>query len=102
MLVIAYIPCGSEKEAEKISEALVKERLAACCNIVKIKSVYKWKGKLEKEDEWLILAKTMPEKFEKLKKKVKKAHSYDIPCIAAIPLVDVNEDYLEWAESQVK
>jgi len=102
MLVIAYIPCGSEKEAEKIAEILIKEKLAACCNITKIKSVYKWKGKLEKVDEWLILAKTIPEKFEKLKKRVEKVHSYEIPCIAAVPLVDVNEKYLAWAESQLK
>lgn len=101
MLIIAYIPCGSEAEASKIAEALVRERLTACANIVKSESLYEWGGKMEKTDEWIVLAKTLPEIFEKVKKRVEKLHSYDPPCILAIPVVDVNDDYYDWVKGQV-
>lgn len=102
MLVIAYIPCGSKAEAKKIAEALVKEKLAACANIVASDSIFEWKGKLEKTKEWIVLAKTLPEKFDKLKKRVEKLHPYETPCIAAIPIVDINEGYFNWVKKQAK
>lgn len=102
MLIIAYIPCGSEAEAERIAETLVRGKLIACANIIKSRSVYEWGGKLEKTNEWVILAKTLPEIFEKLRKRVEELHSYNPPCILAIPVTDVNEDYYEWVKDQVK
>jgi len=101
MLIIAYIPCGSEAEAAKIAETLIRGKLIACANIIKSRSVYEWNGKLEKTDEWIILAKTLPEVFEKLKKRVEELHSSNPPCILAIPVTDANEDYLRWVEDSV-
>ena len=98
---IVYIPCSSEQEAEKISEILVKERLAACANIIKSKSIYEWENNLNKTDEWIILAKTLPEKFREIEEKVKEIHSYDLPCIIGIPIVDFNEEYLAWVKDQL-
>lgn len=102
MLIIAYIPCGSEEEAEKIGESLVKKRLAACANIIESKSIYEWDKKLEKTNEWVVLAKTVPERFKELEGSVKGMHSYETPCIICIPVLHANEDYLEWAEKQIK
>ena len=102
MLVIAYIPCGSEEEAQKIGKSLVKEKLAACANIIRSNSIYEWVGEMKSEGEWIVLAKTIPKKFAEIKKKVKSMHSYELPCIIGIPVVDVNEPYLDWVEEQVK
>jgi periplasmic divalent cation tolerance protein len=102
MLIIAYIPCSSEAEAKRIAETLVRGKLIACANIIRSWSVYEWNEKLEKTGEWIILAKTLPEIFEKLKKRVEELHSYKPPCILAIPVTDVNEEYLEWVKDQVK
>ena len=102
MLVIAYIPCGSEQEAERIGEVLVKEKLAACANIIKSKSIYEWENKLNKTDEWIVLAKTLPENLKEIEKKVKAIHSYEVPCIIAIPITDSNQEYLTWVEEQIK
>lgn len=100
MLTLAYIPCKNKAEAQKISETLVKEKLIACANIVKSQSIFNWEGKLENGDEWIILAKTMPEKFKELEPIVKELHSYEIPCILGIP-VDENSEYLDWAKEQL-
>ena len=100
-MLIVYIPCNSEEEAEKISEALVANKLIACANIHKSKSIYEWGSKLEKNDEWVIFAKTFKEKLPKIEEKVKELHSYDIPCIISIP-VDANAEYLNWAHAELK
>jgi periplasmic divalent cation tolerance protein len=102
MLTIAYIPCGSEREAMKIGEALVKERLAACGNIFQSRSIYEWKGDIKSEKEWVVFAKTVPEKFDELKKMVEEIHSYDLPCIIAIPVNESNEGYLDWVQQAVR
>mgnify|MGYP006304187243 CR=1 FL=1 len=100
-MIIAYIPCGSEEEAEKISEALVKEKLIACANIYQSKSIYEWQGELKREGEWTIFAKTLPEKFEKIEKRVKELHSYELPCIIAMPIQEGNKTYLDWVKKTV-
>jgi len=102
MLSIAYIPCPSEAEALKISETLVKQGLIACANVFKSRSVYSWKGKLENTDEWVIVAKTLPEKLDGLRAKVKELHSYETPCIVSFSAADSNAEYLGWVKKQVK
>ena len=102
MLIIAYVPCGSEKEAEKISKVLVEEKLAACANIIESDSIFEWKKKPKRAKEWVILAKTVPEKFERLKARVERIHTYETPCILAIPVVDANDKYADWVRKQVK
>jgi len=101
MLVMAYIPCGSEEEAKEIGIKLVDGKVAACVNIITSDSISHWAGKLEKTKEWIILAKTLPERFDDLKKRVEELHSYDVPCITAVPIKDVNEEYLTWVKEQV-
>ncbi len=102
MLVIAYIPCGSEEEARRIGKKLVSEKLAACANIVKSHSIYAWEDELKEGREWIVLAKTLPGKFKKLQKRVEKLHSYEIPCIIGLPVGDANPAYATWVEEQVK
>jgi len=101
MITIVYIPCGSREEAEKISETLVKERLAACANIFESSSVYEWKGKIEKTGEFVIFAKTTDKKFAKVRSMVEGMHSYKLPAIIKIK-AEANEAYLRWVEDQTK
>lgn len=100
-MILIYIPCKDEKEAEKISEYLLKERLIACSNIFPVKSMYRWDGKIEKESETVILAKTKHEKYDEIKKVVKKLHSYDIPAIIKIPS-EANEEYDRWVGKELR
>jgi uncharacterized protein involved in tolerance to divalent cations len=95
--ILVFITASSEKEGEKIAGALVKERLAACVNVLGgIKSTFRWKGQISVEDEVLLLVKTKDRLFEKLKKRVLELHSYQVPEILAIPILTGFEKYLSW------
>lgn len=82
--IIIFITASSKKEAERIANGLVDKRLAACVNIVpNIKSIYTWKGKKEKANEVLLIAKSKKERFNRIIKQVKSLHSYEVPEIGA-------------------
>ena len=102
MHVIVYITASNAKEAGDIAEALLKERLAACANVVEsIKSIYWWKGALERDNESLIILKTTESKFDALAERVKELHSYENPEIVAVPILKGSSDYLDWVEGEV-
>jgi len=101
-MIIIYITCKDSEEAEKIAEHLLKERLIGCANIFPVKSIYWWKGKIEKNDEVVLLAKSKKEKFKSIELAVKKIHSYDIPLIESWDISDVNKEYLDWLEKELK
>lgn len=95
--IVVFITASNEDEASKIARALVKERLAGCVNIIKdVRSVYSWQGKIEDESEVLMIAKTQKPLFGSLMMKVKALHSYTIPEIIALPIIEGSEDYLKW------
>jgi periplasmic divalent cation tolerance protein len=95
--IVVLITASSEDEAAKIAKTLVGARLAGCVNIIKdIRSIYAWEGKVEDESEVLMIAKTQKALFNNLIKKVKELHSYTVPEIIALPIIDGSEDYLKW------
>ena len=101
--IVIFITTSSKPEAEKIAEALVKERLSACCNIIDdITSFFWWEGKLNKEGEAMIIAKSSSELFEEIVNRVKELHSYKVPEIIALPIISGSDDYLNWIEKEVK
>ncbi|MBN2517584.1 MAG: divalent-cation tolerance protein CutA [Candidatus Altiarchaeota archaeon] len=102
MIVFAYITTGSEAEAKGISQVLVREKLAACTNYFPIRSVYKWQGEIQNDEEYAIIAKTVSTRFKQLKKKVLEIHSYGVPCVMALPTVNGNIDFIEWIEKETK
>lgn len=95
--LVVFITASSEDEAAKIARALVESRLAGCVNIIKdIRSIYSWQGKIEDDKEFLMIAKTQKHLFNALMKKVKELHSYSVPEIIAMPIIEGSEDYLKW------
>jgi len=98
-----FVMCGSEEEATKIAHALVDERLAACVNIVSpIRSIYRWEGKVRDEREWLLIIKTQRTRFEDLEKKVRSLHSYHVPEIVSLPIIEGHKPYLSWLEEMTR
>ena len=99
--ILIFITVSSEKEGEKISQALVKEKLAACVNMIGgVKSLFSWKGQISLEEEVLLIAKTKDKLFESLKKRVLELHSYEVPEIIALPILAGFEKYLEWIKKE--
>jgi len=92
-----YVTCGSVNEARQIADAVVRARLAACANIIEgMRSVYWWEGEVQEAAETVLILKTAAANVPALSERVKALHSYDVPCIAEIPLGRGNEDYFDW------
>ncbi|MCK4428717.1 MAG: divalent-cation tolerance protein CutA [candidate division Zixibacteria bacterium] len=101
--IVVFVTAKSEKEGEKIAQSLLKEKLAACVNIVPgLKSVFRWKGKIGTQEEVLLLIKTKDRLFEKLKKRVIELHSYQVPEIIALGILAGFEKYLNWLEKETE
>ncbi len=95
--IIILCNTNSMDSAETIANFLVKEKLAACVNIVpKIKSIYTWQNKIEKEEEVLILIKTKQSLFNQVKEKIRLLHPYEVPEIISINIQEGTTDYLNW------
>lgn len=95
--IVVYITSPNEEEAAKIARTIVEERLAGCVNIIKgIRSIYRWQGNIEDDSEVLMIVKTQGHLFKGLKERVKELHSYTVPEIIALPIVEGSEDYINW------
>jgi len=101
---VVLVTCGSTTEARRIARALVEKRLAACGNILEapVQSIYRWKGKVETAEEYLVLIKTSRRRFKALRDEVKRLHSYDVPEIVALPVAAGSRDYLKWISECVR
>jgi periplasmic divalent cation tolerance protein len=100
--LVVLITAGSQEEAERIAQALVTEMLAACVNVVPgVTSIYRWDGQVQRDQEWLLLAKSRRDVLDRLVERVEALHSYDLPEIIALPLAGGSEPYLHWLESVV-
>jgi periplasmic divalent cation tolerance protein len=97
-----YITASTKKEAKRIAEVLVSEKLSACCNIFKVDSGYWWEGKIEKTGEYGIFVKTKKNLVEKIIKMVKEIHSYSVPCVISFNIEKGNKDFLNWIEKSTK
>ncbi|MEL6677041.1 MAG: divalent-cation tolerance protein CutA [Bacteroidota bacterium] len=92
-----YITCKDTQEAQQIGRALVEERLVACVNILPgMQSLYWWEGKVVSDQETVMIAKTDAKKVAALTDRVKELHSYEVPCVIALPIQEGNPDYLQW------
>ena len=101
--VVIYITAGSMSEAKKIGHALVEEKLAACSNIISpIHSIYNWQGKICDDKEALMILKTKKKLFKQIVKRVEELHSYDVPEIIAMPIIEGSSKYLSWINEETK
>ena len=100
---IVLTTAGSQQEAQKIAEALVEQRLAACVNIISgMHSVYHWQGKVEQADEWLLLIKTTESASAPVRDAITKLHSYEVPECIVLSIEDGTPAYLDWIGDSVK
>ncbi len=100
-LFVVLVTCPIDN-AEELAETLVKERLAACINIIPVKSIYSWQGKLDRDDESLLILKSKQSAYEKLESRIKEIHPYDIPEIVALESEKVETAYLNWVIDSVQ
>jgi uncharacterized protein involved in tolerance to divalent cations len=101
--LVVLMTAGSREEAEKIANALVNEMLAACVNVLPgVTSVYRWEGEVQRDQEWLLVAKSTREVLGDLVRRVQALHSYDLPEVIALPVVGGSEAYLRWVDGEVQ
>ncbi|RKY93450.1 MAG: divalent-cation tolerance protein CutA [Candidatus Hydrothermota bacterium] len=90
------------KTALRIGEKLLEDKLCACFQIVgPINSLYRWKGKIEKDEEFLCLIKTREDLIEKIEESLRKMHPYEVPEFLVIPVVAGSADYISWLDSEL-
>ncbi|HEY4838648.1 MAG TPA: divalent-cation tolerance protein CutA [Candidatus Acidoferrales bacterium] len=101
--IVVLVTCKSKAEARSIATALVKKRLAACGNILEspVSSIYRWKGKIERAKEYLLILKSTRTAFAALEREVTRLHSYDVPEIIAVPVAHGSQKYLAWIAENV-
>ncbi|WP_131740976.1 divalent-cation tolerance protein CutA [Actinomadura roseirufa] len=98
-----HVTAGSREEAEKVAQAAVEGRLAACAQISgPIASTYWWQGKVEKDEEFSVVLKTTSARLDDLIAAIKAVHSYDTPEIVAVPIVGGLGDYLTWIKEETE
>ncbi|MBP7238776.1 MAG: divalent-cation tolerance protein CutA [Saprospiraceae bacterium] len=95
-----YIPIGSESEATNLGDLAIDKKLAACSNVFPITSAFPWNGKLEKENEFVLVLKTIHSLTDSLRSFIVENHPYDVPCIMSWS-AEVNESYGKWMKEQL-
>jgi len=95
--IVVFMTVPDKKEATKIAQSLLKEKLIACANIVgPVSSLFWWKGKIDKASEFLVIMKSKKNLFKKLSERVKELHSYEVPEVIALPVIEGLPFYLNW------
>ncbi len=101
--IMVFVTTANKAEAEKISQALLKERLIACANIVNpISSFFFWSGKIDRAEECLVVMKSRRDLFGELAERLKGLHSYEVPEVLALPIVEGSVAYLGWLGKVLK
>ncbi|SCA55162.1 Divalent-cation tolerance protein CutA [Candidatus Terasakiella magnetica] len=101
--VTLYITCSDETEARAIGKQLLTERLVACINILPaIQSLYWWNDEIQDDSETAFFAKTTEDKVDQIIKRIGELHSYDCPCVVALPIEKGNPAFLDWIVEQTK
>ena len=93
---IVLVTTGNRQEAETIAKELISAKLAACITLLPVHSIYTWQNEIHSDDEWQLIIKTKPTKFNALETTIKKHHSYQTPEILALPILTGSPPYLNW------
>ena len=101
--LLVYCTCPDDDTASELAEMLVSKQLAACVNIVTgIQSVYAWQGKVQLDDEALLIIKTTTAAYDELQSLLRDQHPYELPEIVAVTITTGLPDYLEWINQSVR
>jgi periplasmic divalent cation tolerance protein len=95
------VACGGAEQASAIARATVEARVAACAQMLPIRSCYRWQGEVVEEAEVLVLLKTRADRFDEVERVVRSVHDYEIPEIVALPLTAGTADYLAWVDAEL-
>ncbi|MBT4512122.1 MAG: divalent-cation tolerance protein CutA [Chloroflexi bacterium] len=100
--MFAVVLCTTpSNEVEKLARPLVEEELVACVNVADVNSFFRWEGKLEEEKESLLIMKTKTDNIPAIIERIRELHSYDVPEIIALPIIQGNDGYLDWIDKSV-
>jgi periplasmic divalent cation tolerance protein len=100
--IVVLTTCESEEQATRLARRLVEERLAACVNILPgARSIYRWQEKIEEATELVLVIKSRRDLFPKLREAIARLHSYEVPEVIALPVVDGSDAYLRWLDGEL-
>ena len=103
MISVIYTTIDNEQDARKIAHFLIEEQIVACVNIIpNVESIYRWKGKIEEDKEFILIAKTVDENVLKAIKRIKELHNYELPDIISIPVNNGYSEYLEYIKRETE
>lgn len=103
MHIVIFVTTGNRKEAQKIASGLIRQRLAACVNIVdKVDSLFFWEAKVQKAKESLLIIKSARAKLPQIIRLIKSLHSYKLPEIIALPIIAGYKPYLRWIDASIR
>lgn len=101
--VVLYMTTSNLEEAQKISKTLVEERLIACANILtQMESYYFWNDSIQCDKEIPVIMKTTEAQVNAVTKRIRELHSYELPCLVALPIIDGNNKFIEWIREQTR
>ena len=101
--IVVLMTAANGEEAARLADLLIGAHLAACVQILpEMESVYRWQGKIERQAEILLIAKTARSRFDELEREVRALHSYETPEIIALPIVAGSGPYLDWLHASLK
>jgi periplasmic divalent cation tolerance protein len=96
--IAVYTTVASREEADALGEVLVRERLVACASAFAVSSVYRWQGEVEKANEWALVLKAREEDFDRIERRIRQLHRYELPAIVAYRVAAGSPDYLRWID----
>jgi periplasmic divalent cation tolerance protein len=100
--IVVFTTCNSQEQGAQLARHLIEHRLAACVNILTgARSFYRWKGEIEQASEVVLLIKSRRDIFDKLREAIAQLHSYEIPEVIALPVVDGSDAYLSWLDREL-
>lgn len=98
---VILVTAGSRSQAERIARSLVAAKLAACVTLLPVQSIYTWREEIHQEEEWQLIIKSRLDRFDDLEAKIRELHSYEVPEIIALPILQGSQPYLQWISQQV-
>jgi periplasmic divalent cation tolerance protein len=102
-VLFVYVTAADAAEAERIGEAVVDARLAACANVLDgMRSIFRWQGSVQKGREAILILKTREDLFDDLRQRIVELHSYELPCVVALPINAGHEPFLDWVAEETE